>query len=232
MARLLLLDDPDKLNSSGTEVHVTGIGWAGGYGEPADSRLERREVPAPSGAAMAMRDGDVPRSWAASRRSSSCTSRTSSSAGGAASPGYRVVVEPGADVLHEYEYGRNPRKSYFLERNRLVFVLSAYSARLLVLLGPLLVVDGARDDGARAEGGLARETSSRAGAGSCGTRRSSRRRRRTTQGLRTLRDRDLSRYLTRGVRPCDDPGTRVCCGRRIRRARATGARRKLLRRDC
>ena len=58
--------------------------------------------------------------------------------------GYRVVVDPAADVLHEYEFGRNPRKSYFLERNRLVFVLSAYSARQLVLLGPLLARDRAR----------------------------------------------------------------------------------------
>ena len=53
--------------------------------------------------------------------------------------GYRVVLEPAADVLHDYSYGRNPRKSYYLERNRLVFVLSAYSGRLLLLMSPVLL---------------------------------------------------------------------------------------------
>ena len=139
MARLRLLDEPEKLNSSGVEVHVSGIGWAGGFGEPADSLAELRDVPAPSGTAMAVRAEtfrelggfaeelfmyleDVELGWRARLA------------------GYRVVVEPAADVFHEYDYGRNPRKSYFLERNRLVFVLSAYSARQLVLLAPLLVV--------------------------------------------------------------------------------------------
>src|SRR2546430_6192494 len=53
--------------------------------------------------------------------------------------GLRVVVTPGADVYHEYEYGRNVQKHYLLERNRLVFVLSAYSGRLLAVLAPVLV---------------------------------------------------------------------------------------------
>ena len=128
---------------------------------------------------------------AASRRSSSCTSRTSSSAGGRASPGYRVVIEPGADVLHEYEYGRNPAKNYLLERNRLVFVLSAYSARLLVLLGPLLV---ATELGMTAialkEGWLRDKVAGWAwlvrNAGVVGSPAGERRKR-----LRTVRDRDL-----------------------------------------
>ena len=84
--------------------------------------------------------------------------------------GLRVVVDPGGDVLHEYDYGRNPRKSYYLERNRLVFVLSSYSTRLLILLGPLLFATELGMTGARAQGGLARGTRSRGGAGSRGTR--------------------------------------------------------------
>ena len=85
MARLRLLDEPEKLNSSGVQVHVTGIGWAGGFGEPADSLTELHER---SGAEW-HRDGDARArrfaSSAASPKSSSCTSRTSSSAGARAS---------------------------------------------------------------------------------------------------------------------------------------------------
>jgi GT2 family glycosyltransferase len=54
--------------------------------------------------------------------------------------GLRVVVEPEADVLHDYVLDRSDRrKEYLLERNRLVFLLTAYSARLLLLLAPVLL---------------------------------------------------------------------------------------------
>jgi GT2 family glycosyltransferase len=200
MARLRLHDRPELLNSSGTELHVSGIGWAGGYGEPADSLVELRDGPAPSGAAMAMRAEtfhelggfaeeffmyleDLELGWRARIA------------------GYRVVVDPAADVLHEYEFGRNPRKNYFLERNRLVFVLSAYSARLLVLLAPLLVATEVgmvllalkerwAGDKLAGWGWLLRNA------------RDVGRRRRGTQRLRKVRDRDLARYLT----PVFDPG--------------------------
>ena len=54
--------------------------------------------------------------------------------------GLRVVVDPSADVFHEYDFGRNPTKIALLERNRLIFVLSASSLRLLLLLGPVLLL--------------------------------------------------------------------------------------------
>lgn len=199
MARLRLLDRPDLLNSSGTEIHLTGVGWAGGYGEPADSLRQAREVPAPSGAAMAMRSEtfhelggfaeelfmyleDLELGWRARLA------------------GYSVMVDPDADVFHDYEFGRNPRKNYLLERNRLVFVLSSYSGRLLLLLGPLLFVtelgmtalalkEGWLRDKVSGWGWLARN------AGTVG------RRRRSTQDLRKVRDRELASWLT----PVFDP---------------------------
>jgi GT2 family glycosyltransferase len=203
MARLRLLDEPDKLNSAGVEVHVTGIGWAGGFGEPADSISERREVPAPSGTAMAVRADtfdrlggfadelfmyleDLELGWRARMA------------------GYRVVVEPAADVFHEYEYGRNPRKNYFLERNRLVFVLSAYSLRMLALLGPLLLVTELGMTAIALKEGWLRDKL----AGWAWLARNTRvvaRRRRRTQGLRALRDEDLSRFLTGTFAPAMVP---------------------------
>ena len=203
MARLRLLDEPDKLNSAGVEVHVTGIGWAGGFGEPADSISARREVPAPSGTAMAVRVDtfdrlggfadelfmyleDLELGWRARMA------------------GYRVVVEPAADVFHEYEYGRNPRKNYFLERNRLVFVLSAYSLRMLALLGPLLLVTELGMTAIALKEGWLRDKL----AGWAWLVRNTRvvaRRRRRTQGLRTLRDDDLSRFLTATFAPAMVP---------------------------
>jgi GT2 family glycosyltransferase len=199
MARLCLLEEPEKLNSSGVRVHVTGIGWAGGYGEPADSITELKEVTAPSGTAMAMRTEtfrelggfaeelfmyleDLELGWRARLA------------------GYRVVVDPAADVLHDYEFGRNPRKNYFLERNRLVFVLSTYSVRLLVLLGPLLVATELGMVALALKGGWLRDKLAGWGWLVRNPGQVSRRRR-STQRLRKVRDRELVRYLT----PVFDP---------------------------
>jgi len=137
MARLRLLDRPELLNSAGTVLHVSGLAWAGRYGEPAETLREREDVAAPSGAAMAIRRDlfrdlggfteelfmyleDTELGWRAHLRD------------------LRVVVDPSADVYHDYEFGRNPGKVELLERNREIFVLTAYSLRLLLLLGPVL----------------------------------------------------------------------------------------------
>jgi GT2 family glycosyltransferase len=138
-ARLRLLDRPDRLNSSGNVLHVSGLAWPGGYDAPAESLSGRREIAYASGAAFAMRvetfrrlggftealflyQEDLELCWRAWQR------------------GLRVLVDPGADVLHEYALERpGRRKEYFLERNRLAFVLTAYSGRLLALAAPVLL---------------------------------------------------------------------------------------------
>jgi GT2 family glycosyltransferase len=194
MARLRLLDRPELLNSSGLEVHVTGLSWAGGYGEPVDSVAALRDVSAASGTAMAIRTDtflklggfteelfmyqeDLLLGWKAKLA------------------GLRVVVDPAADVYHDYEYGRNPGKSYFLERNRLVFVLSTYSPRLLALLSPVLVSTELALAGLAAkEGWLGDKVR---GWGWCVRHaRWLARERRRTQRLRRVADRDLAGSLT------------------------------------
>lgn len=199
MARLQLLQRPGVLNSGGTAVHVSGLAWAGRFGEPADAIRRLEDVPAASGAALAIRretfdalgrftpelfmyQEDVELSWRAHLN------------------GLRVVVDPTADVFHEYDFGRNTTKLALLERNRLIFVLSAYSVRLLFLLGPMLVLGelamlalAARRRWFRGKVGgwwwLMRHP------------RWLLRHRRETQRLRKVRDRELARFLTPTLDP-------------------------------
>jgi len=138
MPRLRLRAEPDLLNSGGGAIHVCGQGWAASYRRPAAELVTRRPVAAASGAAMAVRretflalggfleemfayHEDAELSWRAHLR------------------GLEVVVIPDADVLHAYEFSRHPAKFELLERNRLLFVLTCYGRRLLVLLAPVLV---------------------------------------------------------------------------------------------
>ncbi len=200
MARLRLLDDPEKLNSSGVQVHVTGIGWAGGFGEPVATAGRLDDVPAPSGTAMAMR-AETFRELGGFAEELFMYLEDLELGWRARLAGYRVVLDPAADVFHDYEYERNPRKSYFLERNRLLFVLSSYSMRQLLLLSPLLlatelgmVAIAARErwlgDKLAGWGWLVRHPGLVA------------RRRLKTQRLRSVRDRDLAAFMT----PTFSPG--------------------------
>ena len=199
MARLLLLDRPELLNSRGLEVHVSGLSWAGGYGEPADSVHELRDVAAASGTALAVRaetfrllggftdelfmyQEDLLLGWKAWLA------------------GLRVVVDPGADVFHDYEYGRNVAKHYLLERNRLVFLLSTYSPRLLVLLSPVLLSTELAMAAHAAREGWLREKL-RGWVWIAGNARWLARQRRATQRVRRVSDRELVHLLTPTLSP-------------------------------
>jgi GT2 family glycosyltransferase len=194
MARLRLLDRPDELNSSGTKIHVSGIGWADGFGEPAESVAELREVPAPSGAAMAMRT-ETFRALGGFSEELFLYLEDLELGWRARLAGLRVVLEPEADVYHEYDFARHARKNYFLERNRLVFCSTAYSLRLLLLLLPVLVSTELGMLGLATKEGWLRDKL--AGWGWClrnvGLIAG---RRRATQGLRTTSDRELAPFLT------------------------------------
>jgi len=200
MARLRLLHRPELLNSGGTVVHVSGLAWAGRYGEPAEELRELEDVAAPSGAAMAIRRDlfhelggfteelfmyleDTELGWRAHLH------------------GLRVVVDPGADVYHDYEFGRHPTKLALLERNREILVLTAYSPRLLLALAPVLA---ATELGMIVVAAKQRWLRGKLGgwwwlAGHTGWLR---RHRRETLSLRRVPDRELAEYLT----PSVDPG--------------------------
>jgi len=194
-ARLALLGEPDRLNSAGNVVHVSGLAWPGGYRDALDTVGERREIAYASGAALAIRRGlfeelggfaeelflyqeDLELCWRVRQR------------------GLRVVVDPDATVLHDYVLERaDRRKEYYLERNRLIFVLTAYSTRLLALLAPvLLAVELGLALVALRQGWLREKV--RGWAWLARNRTWLGRRRRLLQAARLVPDRELSRFLT------------------------------------
>jgi hypothetical protein len=68
------------------------------------------------------------------------------------------VNVPGAVVVHRYEFGREPIKLYLSERNRLLFVLTAYEPRTLLALAlPLIAVELAALAGSVATGAFGKK---------------------------------------------------------------------------
>jgi GT2 family glycosyltransferase len=114
--------------------------------------------------------------------------------------GRRVVMNPRADVYHDYDFYRHTEKHYFLERNRLVFLLLAFSARTLLVLAPVLVAAELAMCVLAARQGWLREKL-RGWAWSVRNMGLLLRLRRETQRSRTIRDRDLVRLLTPAIDP-------------------------------
>ncbi len=137
-ASVRLAEEPDRINTAGNPIHYLGFSWTGGIGESADHYSSPRMIAGATGSCMALRreaweelegfceeffayheDAEISwRAWIS---------------------GKKVVYAPEAVVLHHYEPSRNREKSYLVERNRAVFVLTLYERRTLLLLLPLLL---------------------------------------------------------------------------------------------
>ena len=137
-ADVRLADDPSTMNTAGNPLHVLGLSWAGGLGDPAAQHRVARDVASATGATLVIRRevwdalGGFPEQFFAYQEDLDLSWR-------AWQRGWRVRYVPGAVVVHHYAFSRNPRKMYLLERNRLLFVLTTYGTRTLLLLAPALL---------------------------------------------------------------------------------------------
>jgi len=138
-ASIRLADEPSRLNSAGNPLHYVGLVWAGHFGERAEDHPDAVDVATVTGATFAVRSevwqrlGGFPGEWFAYHEDSHLSVL-------AWQQGLKVRYEPAAIVHHHYEFSRNPKKSYLLERNRLLNVLTLYQLRTLIALLPALLV--------------------------------------------------------------------------------------------
>jgi GT2 family glycosyltransferase len=136
---LVACEGATRVNTLGNPVHFTGIAWAGGHGQPLPAGLEPRQVPAASGACLALplavwrRLGGFPARFFLYHEDIDLSFRIHLGGG-------KVGLEPSAVVDHDYEFGGRPQKWRWLERNRWAFLIRVYPAPLLALLAPALLL--------------------------------------------------------------------------------------------
>ena len=135
---ICLADRPGLINSGGNVIHVSGMGWSAGFEQPVSTVPDVAEVTYTCGAAMAMRRDvfeevggfceeyflyheDLELGWRLRLL------------------GYRCVIDPASVVDHTYEFGRNARKFHYIERNRWIFLLTCFPARVLAAVLPVAV---------------------------------------------------------------------------------------------
>lgn len=128
----------ELVNSAGNPIHFTGIVWAGGHGRPLAEAPPAGEVPAASGACLAIpmaswqEVGGFPEEFFMYHEDVDISVRLRSA-------GHAVGIEPAAVVAHDYEFSASAEKWLWLERNRLAFLVRTYPAPLLALLFPALL---------------------------------------------------------------------------------------------
>jgi N-acetylglucosaminyl-diphospho-decaprenol L-rhamnosyltransferase len=128
----------ETINSAGNPIHFTGIVWAGGHGRPLGEAPAPEEVPALSGACLAIprenwqRVGGFPPEFFMYHEDVDLSVRLRMGGGA-------LGIEPAAVVAHDYDFNASPDKWRWLERNRLAFLLRTYPAPLLALLAPALI---------------------------------------------------------------------------------------------
>jgi GT2 family glycosyltransferase len=127
-----------RINSAGNPLHFTGITWAGGHGRPLDQAPPASEVTVASGACLAIplanwrRLGGLPPEFFMYHEDVDLSVRLRSE-------GHAVGIEPAAVVAHDYEFDASAEKWFWLERNRLAFLVRNYPGALLALLAPALL---------------------------------------------------------------------------------------------
>jgi GT2 family glycosyltransferase len=133
----ILFPDRARINAGENQIHLTGVAWCGRYEDPPED-APARDVLITTGAAMLVRadlyrrldgycddfflfyeDPDIClRTWLV---------------------GEEVWYVPRAVVTHHYTFGTNPKKWFYLERHRLLSLLSTLQVTTLLVLAPMLV---------------------------------------------------------------------------------------------
>jgi GT2 family glycosyltransferase len=128
----------ERINSAGNPIHFTGIVWAGGHGRSLAEAPAAGEVPAASGACLAIplarwrEVGGFPEEFFMYHEDVDLSVRLRAE-------GAPVGIEPTAVVAHDYEFEASEDKWRWLERNRLAFLVRNYPGALLALLAPALL---------------------------------------------------------------------------------------------
>ena len=137
--KILVLEDPKRINTCGSAVHFTGIATCRGFDRPAASLNKPGSVAAFSGAAFLARRsafddlGGFDESFFMYYEDTDLSIR-------AILVGFEILYDPDAEILHSFEPSFSPEKIFLLERNRYASLFKSLRLRTLTLIFPALVL--------------------------------------------------------------------------------------------
>jgi GT2 family glycosyltransferase len=140
-SKILLADQPGLINTCGNAVHFTGLTLCRGLGQLREAFGEIQEVDAVSGAAFAMRR-DLFETLSGFDEDTFLYMEDTDLSWRARLSGWRCLYTPESVVLHHYTLRMTPQKVFYQERNRyLMLVKNLRWPTLLVLLPAQLLAE-------------------------------------------------------------------------------------------
>jgi GT2 family glycosyltransferase len=138
-SRLMLYTQKEKLNSAGNQIHFLGYGITGGYGKNFSDKIyaDNMTIGFPSGAACMLR-AEVLEKFGVFNEDFFMYCEDLELAWRLRLAGYNFKLAPFSVVYHKYKFSSSPKKFFYIERNRLITVLSNYKAGTIFLLLPAL----------------------------------------------------------------------------------------------
>lgn len=125
------------IHSRGNELHYLGVGFVGGDGEP-DRALDEEPIAYASGAGVLYRTRAL-REVGLFDPALFMYHEDSDLGWRLRLAGWESVLAPAAVIYHDYDFTRTAAKFYWVERNRLINVLTHYRGATLALLAPALL---------------------------------------------------------------------------------------------
>ncbi|HEY2932994.1 MAG TPA: glycosyltransferase family 2 protein [Acidobacteriota bacterium] len=138
-SKILLSDQPDRINTCGNSVHISGLTLCRGLGQGRSSFEHPEEVPAVSGASFAISRalfeelGGFDEDFFLYMEDTDLSLR-------ARLAGWSCLLVPDSEVLHHYSFRLGPLKIFYQERNRYLMLLKIFKWRSLIALLPALML--------------------------------------------------------------------------------------------
>jgi len=137
--KILLMDEPDQINTCGNEITYTGLTFCRGLDETKDHYNQREFVSAVSGAAFLIRRSALDLIGGFDERYFIYYEETDLSLR-AALAGYKCIYVPSSIVYHKYHFKFSPEKAFYQERNRYFSLIKTLRWRTLLVLFPSLLI--------------------------------------------------------------------------------------------
>jgi GT2 family glycosyltransferase len=136
-SKILLLDDTDRINTCGNDMHYTGLTLCRGMGIKRDALTSGEEVSAVSGAAFVIRQ-ELFEALHGFDESFFMYMEDSDLSWRARLAGYRCIYVPDSVIYHDYTLRFGPEKTFYQERNRYLMLLKGLRWQTLLALLPAL----------------------------------------------------------------------------------------------
>ncbi|HVC36223.1 MAG TPA: glycosyltransferase family 2 protein [Candidatus Dormibacteraeota bacterium] len=128
-----------KVNSAGNVVHISGLSWCAGLEDDQSSHTKETKLCVASGACLAVsvewwrKLGGMEENYFMYYEDTDFSTR-------ALLLGADIGLLPEARVEHYYEYHKGQYKWFYLERNRLIYIIRCWPGKVIAVLLPLLFV--------------------------------------------------------------------------------------------